>query len=128
MLDLPTPPSAIFVINNPMALGALTAIRERGLRVPRDISVIAFDDAPWSALLDPPLTTIAQPTDMLGTAAARLLLARIEGQYAGPAQHIVLPPRLIERASTDRAPAAGAVVCTSRGRSRTERSSWCRLV
>jgi LacI family transcriptional regulator len=108
LLDLPTPPSAIFVINNPMALGALTAIRERGLRVPRDISVIAFDDAPWSALLDPPLTTIAQPTDMLGTAAARLLLAHIEGQYAGPAQHLVLPPRLIERASTDRAPAAGA--------------------
>jgi len=98
--DLPRPPTAIFAINNPMALGALTAIRERGWRVPADISVVAFDDAPWSALLDPPLTTVAQPTDQLGRAAVRLLLERIDGYYDGAARRVVLPPSLIERAST----------------------------
>jgi len=100
LLDLPDPPTAIFVINNPMSLGALTAIHERGLRVPQDISVVGFDDAPWSALLDPPLTTIAQPTDQLGRAAVRLLLERIDGGYAGPARRVILPPYFVERAST----------------------------
>ena len=100
LIDLPDPPTAIFVINNPMSLGALTAIHERGLRVPEDISVVGFDDAPWSALLDPPLTTIAQPTDQLGRAAVRLLLERIDGGYVGPARRVILPPHFVERAST----------------------------
>ncbi len=100
LLDLAEPPSAIFAINNPMSLGAIAALKERGLRVPRDISVIGFDDAPWSALLDPPLTTIAQPTDELGTAAARLLLDRVNDGFAGAPRRVVLRPRLIERAST----------------------------
>ncbi len=109
LLDLSVPPSAIFAINNPMSLGAIAALKERGLRVPHDISVIGFDDAPWSALLDPPLTTIAQPTDELGTAAARLLLERIEGRDDGAVQHVVLAPHLIERASTAHPPVVGAV-------------------
>jgi LacI family transcriptional regulator len=104
LLNLPEPPTAIFAINHPMTLGALTAIRARGLRVPTDVSVVGFDDTPWAALLDPPLTTIAQPTDELGTAAARLLLERVDRHYAGPARRIVLPPRLVVRASTGPAP------------------------
>jgi len=104
LLALDMPPSAIFAINNPMSLGVMAAIKERGLRIPEDISVIGFDDAPWSGLLNPPLTTIAQPTDALGTAAARLLLERIEGRDGGATRHIVLQPHLIERASTAHPP------------------------
>lgn len=100
VLDLPVPPTAIFAINHPMVLGALVALRERGVRVPDDVSVVGFDDTTWAALLDPPLTTIAQPTDMLGTMAARLLFDRLDRQYAGPARELVLTPRLVERSST----------------------------
>lgn len=107
LLDLDTAPSAVFAINNPMSLGVMAAIKERGLRIPEDISVIGFDDAPWSGLLNPPLTTIAQPTDALGTAAARLLLDRIAGGNTGIAHHLVMQPHLIERASTAPPPVAG---------------------
>jgi DNA-binding LacI/PurR family transcriptional regulator len=100
LLALPTRPTALFVINHPMTIGALMAIRERGLRVPADVSVVGFDDTAWAALLDPPLTTVAQPTDELGTTAARLLLERVDQGYTGPPRRVVLPPHLIERAST----------------------------
>ncbi len=109
LLALDVVPSAIFAINNPMSLGVMAAIKERGLRIPQDISVIGFDDAPWSGLLNPPLTTIAQPTDALGTAAARLLLERIEGGDNGAVQHIVMMPHLIKRASTGPPPIAGTM-------------------
>jgi DNA-binding LacI/PurR family transcriptional regulator len=92
-------PTGLFVANLPMTLGALQAARERGFVVPRELSLIAFDDTPWATFLDPPLTTISQPTDELGSAAATLLIDRVEERYDGPARSIVLEPRLIERAS-----------------------------
>lgn len=120
VLGLSSPPTALFVINNPMALGAYTAIRDAGLCIPGDVSIVGFDDTPWSELLGPPLTTVAQPTDHLGTAAAQLLLQRIARRYTGPAQRITLPPSFIERASTAPAPSRqqhtgshAPAVCTS---------------
>jgi len=98
-------PTGLFVANLPMTLGALQAARERGFSVPRELSLIAFDDTPWATFLDPPLTTIGQPTDELGSAAATLLIDRVEERYTGSARTIVLEPRLIERASI--APHAG---------------------
>jgi DNA-binding LacI/PurR family transcriptional regulator len=94
-------PSALVVTNHPLTLGALSAIRECGLRIPEDISLIGFDDTPYTGLLDPPLTTIAQPTSELGRAAARLLLERIAG-YDGPPRNLVFPPALRLRKSVGR--------------------------
>lgn len=71
------PPSALVVANNLMAVGALRALRERGTRVPDDVSLVAIDDPPWAELVHPPLTVLAQPVRAMAAAAMRLLLARI---------------------------------------------------
>lgn len=78
LLELPEPPSAVFAVNDLMAFGAIEAIRERGLSVPGDISVVGFDDIPAAALSDPKLTTVAQPSYDIGVTAARMLLSRID--------------------------------------------------
>ncbi|MGA5767043.1 LacI family DNA-binding transcriptional regulator [Streptomyces pseudogriseolus] len=95
-LDLPVPPEAVFAADNLMALGALDAIRARGLRVPDDIALAAFDDIPWFVHTDPPVTAIAQPTRDLGRAAVRALVDRIAGR---PGASVTLPARLVVRRS-----------------------------
>jgi LacI family transcriptional regulator len=95
-LDLPEPPEAVFAADNLMALGALDAVRSRGLRVPHDIALAAFDDIPWFVHTDPPVTAIAQPTGELGRAAVRALIDRIEGRTA---RSVTLPARLVVRRS-----------------------------
>jgi len=92
-------PTALFVVNHPMTIGALRAIRDLGLHVPRDVSIVAFDDPTWAPFLDPALSTLRQPTDQLGTCAAEMLIERVEARYTGPARLIVLQPRYMERAS-----------------------------
>lgn len=79
LLDLQAPPSAIFCFSDQMALGVLAACRERGIRVPDDLSVVGFDDLASSRYLSPPLTTIRQPMREIGVRAVNLLLAIIEG-------------------------------------------------
>ncbi|GBQ02537.1 LacI family DNA-binding transcriptional regulator [Streptomyces spongiicola] len=95
-LDLPDPPEVVFAADNLMALGALDALRARGMRVPGDIALAAFDDVPWFVHTDPPVTAIAQPTGDLGRAAVRALIARIEGR---PGESLTLPARLVIRRS-----------------------------
>ncbi|GAU70897.1 LacI family transcriptional regulator [Streptomyces sp. NBRC 110611] len=95
-LDLPEPPDAVLATDNLMALGALDELRARGLRVPDDMALVVYDDVPWFAHTDPPLTAIAQPTRELGQAAVRTLLERIEGR---PAESVLLPAHLITRRS-----------------------------
>jgi LacI family transcriptional regulator len=90
-------PDALFVANNLMTLGALAALRELGLGVPDDVSVIGFDDAPWAELTAPPLTVVAQPTYRIGTEAARLLASAREDAST---RQVVLPPSLVVREST----------------------------
>jgi len=92
-------PTALFVTNQLLMLGALLAIRDRDLRIPGDISVIGFDDTAYAELLDPPLTTIAQPSADLGRAAAQLLLDRVIDGYTGGPRTIVFRPTLISRRS-----------------------------
>jgi len=92
-------PTALFVINHPMTIGALNAIRDLGLRVPRDVSIVSFDDPAWAPLLDPALSTVRQPTDQLGTCAAEMVIERMQGEYTGPARLVLLQPRYMERAS-----------------------------
>ncbi|WP_371794610.1 LacI family DNA-binding transcriptional regulator [Streptomyces sp. NBC_01718] len=95
-LALPEPPDVVFAADNLMALGALDAIRARGLRVPQDIALAAFDDIPWFVHTDPPVTAIAQPTGDLGRAAVRALVDVIEGR---PPQSVTLSARLVVRRS-----------------------------
>lgn len=71
--------TALVVANNLMTVGALQAIRARGLRVPDDIALVTIDDPFWAALTDPPLTALAQPVRRMADAAARLLFERIDG-------------------------------------------------
>ncbi len=99
LLDLEPRPTALFVANNLMTLGALNAIHERGLKIPDDISIVSFDDMPWAHLLQPPLTAIVQPTYELGQRAAELLLGRLKDRTK-PVAHEQLPTRLIVRGST----------------------------
>jgi DNA-binding LacI/PurR family transcriptional regulator len=82
-----------------MMAGALLAIRQqKRLKVPRDVSLIGFDDARWAQFADPPLTVVSQPTDAMGKKAAELLLGRIRGEKA--AKTVVFEPSLVVRRST----------------------------
>jgi alanine racemase len=86
-----------------MALGAIRAVRQRGLAVPRDVSVVGYDDSPLIAFTDPPLTTVRQPVLPMASAAVRALLDEIRGQPA-PRSEFVFAPELVVRASTTTAP------------------------
>jgi len=86
-----------------MALGAIRAAHRRGLTVPRDLSVVGFDDSPLIAFTDPPLTTLRQPVAAMGNAAVRALVDEING-HAAPRSEYVFPAELVVRGSTVRAP------------------------
>ncbi len=92
-------PSAIFAVNNMTALGAMQAIHERALVVPRDIALVCFDDVEHLAVLSPFLTVMSQPTEMFGTLATQLLLDRIEGEPGRPPRSVVLRAELLVRES-----------------------------
>ena len=104
LLDLAKPPTAIFCENDEMAIGALQCIRQRGLRVPQDISVAGFDDICFAAFSEPPLTTIAQPAEDFGRTAVNLLIDVLEGRLR-TAPKVILPFELINRQSTGPCPA-----------------------
>ena len=74
------PPTALFVTNNQMTLGALQAFKDLALRCPEDVSLISFDDHDWAPFFSPPLTVVSQPTYQLGCTAAELLLKLIQGE------------------------------------------------
>jgi LacI family transcriptional regulator len=93
-----TRPTAVFVASDVVAIGAMRALREAGLRIPGDVSVAGFDDIPIAAHVDPPLTTVHLPAGDLGETAGRLLVERISGR-AVPARTL-LPTELIIRDST----------------------------
>ena len=77
----------------------LKAIREKGLKIPKDISVIGFDDFEWNDLLDPPLTTISTPVLEMGERSSKLLIKKLRKKQTKPAKSEVLP-KLIFRQST----------------------------
>jgi LacI family transcriptional regulator len=95
-LDLPEPPEVVFAADNLMALGAMDELRRRGLRVPRDIALAAFDDIPWFLHTDPPITAIAQPTAELGHRAVDALIDLVEGRGT---ESVTLTARLVVRRS-----------------------------
>lgn len=91
--------TALFAQNDRMAVGAIRALREHGLRVPEDVSVIGFDDMPLASYFDPPLTTMHQDTFRIGQAAAQLMLEELSEPKA-PRQQISIPAELVLRKST----------------------------
>jgi DNA-binding LacI/PurR family transcriptional regulator len=93
LLRLIPRPTAIFAGNDMIALGALLAIREAGLRCPHDISIMGFDDLDLAETTNPALSSVSQSGYQLGTMAASILLDRIQGD-TGPAKHIVLETSL----------------------------------
>jgi LacI family transcriptional regulator len=99
LLDLHEPPTAIFGFNDNVAIGALQAARERGLRVPEDLSVVGFDDVEAAEIVTPALTTIRQPLAEMGRMAVSLLERLLEGQRI-EALHVELRTQLVVRAST----------------------------
>ena len=74
------PPTALVVANNLMTIGALRALRSRRLRVPQDMALVAIDDPFWAELMDPPLTTLAQPVRRMAESAVEFLFERINGR------------------------------------------------
>jgi DNA-binding LacI/PurR family transcriptional regulator len=95
--------TALFAYNDISAIGAMWALREAGLRVPEDVSVMGFDDIPAAAFNTPGLTTVRQPLERMGQIAAKTLIDLIEGN-AAYVPEIAIEPELAIRASTGRAP------------------------
>jgi LacI family transcriptional regulator len=92
-------PTAIFAANNLLAEQAWRVVRERGLRVPDDLSLVGFDDVPWMTLVEPAVTVVAQPTVELGRRAAKLVLRRLRDPTCETAVEC-LRPSLVVRRST----------------------------
>ena len=92
-------PTAIFALNDLMALGALRAAAEAGCSVPNDLAIVGYDDLDIARFTNPPLTTIAQPKKEVGTQAVSILVDRMT-RKSSPPSRLVLPPELIIRRST----------------------------
>jgi LacI family transcriptional regulator len=107
VLQMKPRPTALFVANDVMAVGALGALREAGVRVPRDVAVAGFDDIAIARHLTPPLTTVHVDAYQLGERALQRLLRRDAGEPAPGRSHEVLPTWLVVRASCGATPAEG---------------------
>ena len=99
--DTATSPTAVFTANNLMTIGAMRLLRERGVSIPAQMSLVGFDDLDLSELLDPPPTVIDRATFALGSSAAEMLRARLAAPDRAQ-QHLILPVELIVRGSTTR--------------------------
>src|SRR5688572_11065262 len=93
-------PTAFFAINDMTAIGIYAGIRELGLRVPQDISVIGFDDIHLCRVMNPPITTVRQPLEQLMKSAVSLLIGRMEGKKVGEVENLTMVPELMVRGST----------------------------
>lgn len=100
LLSLPSRPTAVFARNDFTAVGAMTAIKEAGLRIPSDIAIVGFDDTPLALHTMPPLTTVRQPMRLQGQLAAEFLLQRITQAKPLKAESRLLDCELIVREST----------------------------
>ena len=99
LLTLENPPTAIFIMDGTMAIGALQAIERLGLRCPEDIALACFDDFVWASIMRPRLTVVDQPTYEIGQHAARLLFDRLQNRERAP-KEIRLPTKFIIRESS----------------------------
>lgn len=98
LLSLPDRPTAVFAASDMLAFGAMSAAREKGLKIPDDLSLAGFDDIDFAAYCDPPLTTVRVPAREMGEIAVGLLVDMIEGKCKGP-RRVELPAEIVIRES-----------------------------
>ncbi|MDQ1643095.1 MAG: LacI family transcriptional regulator [Actinomycetota bacterium] len=101
LLALPEPPDALFVANSLMTMGALGWLTEAGVSIPDQVGLVGFDDLPWSRLVHPRLTAVAQPTYHLGRTAAQMLVERAVDPGSS-VRSVTLPTSLVVRDSSRR--------------------------
>ena len=99
LLELEEPPTAVFAVNNLVALGAIEGVRAAGLDVPDDVALVCFDDIEYASRLYPFLTAMVQPAETFGTLGTQLLLERIEGRGPASKRMVVLPGQFLVRRS-----------------------------
>jgi LacI family transcriptional regulator len=99
LLELADRPTAVFTVNNLVALGAIEAVRNAGLEVPDDVALVCFDDIEYASRLYPFLTVMMQPAETFGTLGTQLLLERIDGRGPARSRVVVLPGEFVVRRS-----------------------------
>jgi LacI family transcriptional regulator len=99
LLALKRRPTAVFTVNNLVALGAIEAVRAAGLEVPNDLALVCFDDIEYASRLYPFLTVMEQPAETFGTLGTQLLLERVEGRAPERTRVVVLPAEFVVRRS-----------------------------
>lgn len=102
LLELEDPPTAVFACNDWMAVGTFRAVRKAGKQIPKDVSIVGFDDIQLASVVNPTLTTIAQPISDMATMAAELLITRMQNSQEIPTQRTLLNPILRIRESCTR--------------------------
>ena len=99
LLELKDKPTAVFAYSDLLAIGALKAIKEAKINIPKDIALVGYDDIEFSEFLEPPLTTVHQPRYRIGEEGAKILINRIENKDSEGLHQIVLKPNLVVRKS-----------------------------
>lgn len=99
LLQLKSPPTAIFATSDLITLGTIQALAEENIEVPKQISLVAFDDVDYAPFLSTPLTSVRQPRDLMGQVAVKLLIEDIEAKGGKKKEKLVLDPKLILRKS-----------------------------
>ncbi len=89
ILSQPDRPEALFISNNFLSLGTLLALNDLGLNCPRDVGLVSFDDHPWAAVSNPPLTVVRQPVLDIGERAAQILLSLLDGDEVDEFKHLL---------------------------------------
>ena len=93
-------PDAIFTVSDRLALGAMVALKEKGLRIPEDVAIVGFNDEPIMSLMTPKLSSVAQPAFEMGRRTARLFIEHIHAEGKPEVETIVLKPQLVIRESS----------------------------
>ncbi|MDQ2840947.1 MAG: LacI family transcriptional regulator [Acidobacteriota bacterium] len=110
LLSLATPPDGVFCFNDPIAMGAMEAALEAGMRVPEDLAIVGCGNVRYGAALRVPLTTVDQGSDSLGECAAKLALSLIQSKNSVSPKQVLIEPKLVVRESSMR---GGAQSCKS---------------
>lgn len=100
LLSDPEPPTALIVGNTAQVRNALSRVQQSGVRIPGEVSLVVFDDNPWTELVSPPLTVVRQPIDMLALHSIELAIGRRKGAFTEAAKHIQIDADFIQRSSS----------------------------
>lgn len=99
LFDSPERPDALFATNNMCTIAVIAALQKLGIRIPRDVALIGFDDIDFYTLVTPPVTAVSQPVAEMGRTSTRLLLGKIDRESTSTSVRVLLPPTLVVRES-----------------------------